>query len=769
MPRIQDLKLSHAMILAVLAPVLAAAWFAWEMARDDLAALREIEEVERLVELAGHFSNLVHEQQRERGATAVFVNSGGERFAEVLAGQRQATDTRRAELEAAFADFEPGSAGPRFQADLTALNDRLSRLPGIRKDVDSLTISLGDALGYYTQTNALALGLIGRIAEVSPEPEVVMSVMGYVAFLQGKERAGIERAVGAASFAAGRFTPALMNRFEELISAQKLYYSTFLAHATDAQRARFEEMMQSPAAVEVERMRQIALQGGLDGKLEGIDPATWFDTITEKINALHALENMLTDQLRAQGAERHAEATRGLTLILASCVLALLASAIISSLLLRGLTRGVKQVLTPMREMSSGNLEVALPPERRNELGDIVRALEVFRENARARIAEEKAAERRRELRALDLNARAEAMERLRSSLSSAVQAGRDGDFSARVDISFEEEDLRILAEAVNGLLSSVEGGIDEVLVTLRAMSNADLTHRISGQQKGAFAELRDSANATAARLSTLIGEMGKAVEGALSGAQSINEGAVDLANRSEAQAASLEETAATMEELAATVRSNSLALREAEKLAGGMTETSRTGEQTVTSAVKAVGRIEENSMRITDIISVIQSIAFQTNLLALNAAVEAARAGEAGKGFAVVASEVRTLAQRSSDAARDITDLIKESTVAVSDGVRLVADTGKALSAINISIAELSANIRSVSEAGQEQNKGIEEIAQAVANLDNITQQNAQLADRSVELARGLNGEIGGLSRSVARFRLLDAQGVVEARSAAA
>ncbi|WP_118133049.1 methyl-accepting chemotaxis protein [Oceanicella sp. SM1341] len=757
MPRIQDLKLAHAMILAVVAPAIAAIVFSYQLARENLSELREFEAIERMVVLAGHLSDLVHEQQRERGATAVFLNSEGRRFAEVLAGQRLDTDARRAALETALAGFDVAGAGPRFAADLAALQDRLSRLGSIRREVDAQGIPLGAALEYYTGSNALALSLVSRVAEVSADPDVVMSVLGYVSFLQAKERAGIERAVGAASFAVGRFTPVLMNRFEELVSAQKLYHANFLAHAPDAQRARFEEMMQGPAAREVERLREIAFRGGLEGALEGTDAATWFDAISEKINALHAFEDLLTEDLRALAESRRAAAERGLTLVTVTCVLALFVCGIVSAILLGGLSRGMRQVLRPMQEMSEGNLDVALPPERRNEIGAIVRALEVFRANARARLEEERAAERRRELRAQQLARRAEQTERLRSSLRAAVEAGQAGDFSVRVDIAFEEDELRTLAQSVNRLLASVEAGIDEVVVMLRAMSNADLTHRITGDRQGAFAELRDGANATATRLSAFMSEIGAAVRGALGGARGINDGAIDLAARSESQAASLQQTAATMEQLAATVRSNSVALREAESLAGGMTETSRSGEETVNRAVEAVGRIEQNSMRITDIISVIQAIAFQTNLLALNAAVEAARAGEAGKGFAVVASEVRELAQRSSDAARDITELIRESTVSVADGVRLVADTGQALSAINVSIAELSSNIRSVSEAGQEQNRGIEEISQSIASLDNITQQNAQLSDKSVSLARGLSDQIGTLSDSMSRFRLIE------------
>ena len=208
------------------------------------------------------------------------------------------------------------------------------------------------------------------------------------------------------------------------------------------------------------------------------------------------------------------------------------------------------------------------------------------------------------------------------------------------------------------------------------------------------------------------------------------------------------------MEQMSATVRSNAEALASAETLSQEARSRTQEGRETVQSAVEAVNRIEEGARKIADIVSVIDGIAFQTNLLALNAGVEAARAGDAGRGFAVVAFEVRALAQRCTEAARDIGALIRESGESVAEGVAMVDRTGSALGEIERTIESLADTIAHVATAGREQAGGIGEINQAVASMDIATQQNASLADSSLHAASGLRAEIDRLEALVSAFR---------------
>ncbi|PSC06751.1 hypothetical protein SLNSH_02850 [Alsobacter soli] len=303
-----------------------------------------------------------------------------------------------------------------------------------------------------------------------------------------------------------------------------------------------------------------------------------------------------------------------------------------------------------------------------------------------------------------------------------------------------------------------MEDAVRQTIGIVEAAKASDLTRRVSldGLQ-GDVKELAGGVNQLLDTLTSVIGSVRVAAEETLAAAGEIASGSNDLASRTEQQASSLEETAATTEELAASVKTTASASRQAVDLAEQANSVAQAGGGIVREAVEAMARIEQASQKISDINAVIDEIAFQTNLLALNAAVEAARAGEAGKGFAVVASEVRTLAQRSSEAAKDITGLIGASGAEVAQGVKLVRSAGDALEKIVDAARKVSATVAEISVAAGEQANGIDEMSQAVAHMDEMTQQNAALAEESAASARALSGQIEQLNALVREFRTLD------------
>ncbi|HEY5793712.1 MAG TPA: methyl-accepting chemotaxis protein [Bosea sp. (in: a-proteobacteria)] len=346
------------------------------------------------------------------------------------------------------------------------------------------------------------------------------------------------------------------------------------------------------------------------------------------------------------------------------------------------------------------------------------------------------------------------------AEVSEMVAAAVEGDFSRRVPVAGKPDALLRIAEGMNEINALVENAVGEFATVVGGLAEGDLTRRMTGTYRGRLAELKSSLNTALAHLGETVATIQGTAGNVARAASEIDSGAGDLASRTEQTAANLEETAATTEQLAASVKQSASRSREATELANEAMGVAQDGKDVVAQAVGAIERIESSSERISEIVSVIDDIAFQTNLLALNAAVEAARAGDAGRGFAVVASEVRALAQRSGQAAKDIKGLIVTSNEQVGEGVRFVRSTGDALERIVAAAGKVSTTVADISRAAAEQAHGIDEMSRAVAHMDETTQQNSALAEQSATSATELMTEIVALRRLVAFFRADAARG---------
>ncbi|WP_349657556.1 methyl-accepting chemotaxis protein [Xanthomonas sp. 10-10] len=346
----------------------------------------------------------------------------------------------------------------------------------------------------------------------------------------------------------------------------------------------------------------------------------------------------------------------------------------------------------------------------------------------------------------------------MNSEIKLLAQAAANGDFSVRGDAQRFQYDFRAMVDSLNQLMSTADANLQSLSNVLQAIAAGDLTSRMQGDFHGVFARMRDDANATVTQLADIVGRIQRSTDAINDAASEIASGNQDLSQRTEQQAANLEETAASMEELTSTVRNNAEHARRANQLVVGAAAVASQGGEVVGQVVGTMAGIQAASRKIADIIGVIDGIAFQTNILALNAAVEAARAGEQGRGFAVVASEVRTLAQRSAAAAKEIKHLIDDSVSRVEHGSQLVGQAGRTMQDIVDSVRNVTTIMHEISEASLQQSQGIEQVGQTVSQMDQATQQNAALVEEATAAARAMEEQAQQLRDAVSVFQLQQA-----------
>jgi methyl-accepting chemotaxis protein len=424
----------------------------------------------------------------------------------------------------------------------------------------------------------------------------------------------------------------------------------------------------------------------------------------------------------------------------------------------RSITRPISQLTDTMSKLAEGDLAVDVKgTERRDEVGAMAQAVQVFKDNAH-KVTEmtegERTASQQRRVE------RSEMMQRLQRAFGEVVDAAIAGDFSRRVEASFPDEELNNLAGSVNNLVETVDRGISETGEVLAALAQTDLTQRVEGNYEGAFARLKADTNAMADKLSDIVRQLQDTSRALKMATGEILSGANDLSERTTKQAATIEETSAAMEQLANTVLQNAQRAKEASVVAGGVTSTAEEGGLVMNQATEAMERITTSSAKISNIIGLIDDIAFQTNLLALNASVEAARAGEAGKGFAVVAVEVRRLAQSAAEASSEVKALIQQSADEVKGGSKLVADAAAKLTAMLEAARSSNELMDTIAKDSREQASAIEEVNASVRQMDEMTQHNAALVEETNAAIEQTEAQATELDRIVDIFTVRGGKG---------
>jgi methyl-accepting chemotaxis protein len=472
-------------------------------------------------------------------------------------------------------------------------------------------------------------------------------------------------------------------------------------------------------------LRTKAVKALIAGEPPGVTVEQWSPMSVAKLASLLGVAEAALDAAKAHAGAQYWAALWKLALQLSLLVLAVALAAGLMLMVSRLVTGPLRQIRDAMLKLAGGDFEVVLPGlDRGDEIGAVANAAERFKVLAFER-------------------ARGEADELVRRQQAEAKMGQAEAEAQAKA----AEERAQAAEEQARALRSLGIG--------LSKLSDGDFTFRLNDEIPQAYREIKDDFNTAIGRLHEVIQAVADSTREVAGAAGEISSATGDLSNRIEQQAASLEETSASMEEISATVKANADNAQQANQLTNGTRTVADRGGKVVAEAVKAMSRIEESSRQISDIIGVIDEIARQTNLLALNAAVEAARAGDAGRGFAVVASEVRSLAQRSSEAAKNIKDLIANSSERVQEGVGLVNRAGTALTEIVESINKVADIVADIANASAEQSTGLEQVNQSLTQMDEVTQQNTALVGENTATAKTLAEQSHAMSERIAFFRL--------------
>jgi len=465
------------------------------------------------------------------------------------------------------------------------------------------------------------------------------------------------------------------------------------------------------------------------GEPTGLSVEQWSPTSVGKLSLAFGIATAALDAAKEQAAAQSATAWHDLIMQVVFLVAACLLAGGMMFFVSRHVTGPLGAIQGAMLKLAGGDFEVVLPGlDRKDEIGAVANAVERFKV-----LAVDKA---RNEADAAMARQKAEAD---RHAEAARVEAEAQAKVAAERAKATEEQ-----AHAFRTLGAA-----------LGHLADGDFTIRLADDIPQAYAEIRDDFNRAIGRLHETIHAVADSTREVSNAAGEISTATTDLSQRVEEQAASLAETSASMEEISATVQTNAKNAQQANELTSSTQGVADRGGKVVAEAVTAMSRIEESSRQISDIITVIDEIARQTNLLALNAAVEAARAGDAGRGFAVVASEVRSLAQRSSEAAKNITDLIAKSSDRVKEGVGLVNRAGTALGEIVASIKQVAEIVASIATASAEQSTGLGQISKALAQMDDVTQQNSALVEENTATAKTLQQQSHDMQTRIATFKL--------------
>ena len=716
--------------LAVIVMLSLTEWDSW-------SRLKTAKEAEAAANAESHLFTALYNLRVDRATTASDLHADRTGVEQILSNSRTAD---MAALNSAL-EYLPGVDFPDQQALTTELADRVKRLSALHDETAAALAQpkasrpAGLAESAFKEINELFAfvdKLSTRVAVAIKMHDAFIDQMMEIKQLAWTMRnmSGDATLVILNPLWGKPVSPTAMNDYIADVSKYTVTWASLKEMANGLPLpARLTDMIAKVDSVffapdHVARRMKV-LTAEIAGQPAGTDSDEWSTYSIAEQAPIQDTAIIALDVAKDRAAELHSRALWSLIVQLCLMACAIAGVSAMMWVVAFRVSNPMHQLPAAMRRLAGGDFDVVLPGlERKDEIGAMATAVEEFKAVSAEKAHSETEEAVRRQKAEADIQAKAAAEQQ-----KSAEAQARAAQEQAKI--------VRLLAE---GLVKMAEG---------------DLGHRLGEGFTESYRQIKDDFNAMGLRLHESIGAIAAATREISNASSELSSSTTDLSQRTEEQAASLEQTSASMEQISATVRQNAENAHRASQSAGGARDVADRGGQVVAKAVDAMARIEDSSRKISDIIGVIDEIARQTNLLALNAAVEAARAGEAGRGFAVVASEVRSLAQRSSQAAKDIKDLITNSSGQVKDGVDLVNKAGTALHEIVNSIKQVVDIVADIAAASTEQATGLEQVNRALNQMDEVTQQNSALVEENAATAKTLEQQVKSMDEQLAMFRL--------------
>lgn len=652
--------------------------------------LKEAKRVETIAGLVVCLGDYVHESQTERGASSGFLGSGGTRFVDEVAIQRKKTDPAREAVLAYLEGTDLAFLGSPFSESLEQIRGRLDGLKELRTQVDAQAIAAPEAVAQYTQTDALMLEAIATAGNQIHDGALAKASVNYSSFIEAKERAGLERATLSNTFADNAFAPGLYVRFITLVAEQESYLHVFRSNATPEQVAMLDDRLKQPQALEVTRMRAVAMEKAVEGQF-GVDAVAWFKASTGRIDLLKEVENGLVADLRDQAQALHDRSVRAMVILALVSTAAVALVLVLVVVTVRALLRTLAEAVNFARKIQSGDLTASIKSSGTDELGQLAQALSAMSDNLRDMIGNVATGSG-------ELAETARGIAKISTALSSsAAQMGA------------QTESAAAATEEASSTIASMAAGIEQMSANANSVSSA--SEEVSGN----------------------LSSVGAAVE-----QMSVNMDAVS--SRSEEMRGSVNSVAAAIEEMSASLGEVAENASKAARVAGHALDRARGSQQQVDELGAMAKEIEK-------VVATISKIAAQTNLLALNATIEAASAGEAGKGFAVVAVEVKELAKQTAAATESIRAQIESMQTTT-------RHTIEAIAAIVGVIEEMDSISGAIAAAVEEQTSTTGEIARNVAvtatGANEVARNIQEATSGANEVSRNVMGAIHGMDEIV-------------------